>query len=167
MNGVNEGLWYSLRVSLGIVLVYSEIFFEFMFLQLMLYLAFGAPYDDNGQTLQSDKLFWWFLSGIPEIVIYTVKFSIVPFLLVLVFSEFRQRRRWRYFFLGGLFVSAVVTTIIELPRYLYIPRTEYAGGSPSEWFILFLGTAVLSLPLSWTYWLIAGRHAGLWKRPLA
>jgi hypothetical protein len=126
-------------VTTGFVSVY--------FLHLIEYYKGHPPYGINVRDV---------FRAFPDMGFFTIMFTFLPFVIFIALTE---RYSWR-----SLSIYIAFGTL--LPSLMLGAASPFHGfsGKGFEYMIVLGGIGAAAC---FIYWLIAGRHAGLWKQPVA
>ncbi|MGB8817230.1 MAG: hypothetical protein WCC66_04825 [Rhizobiaceae bacterium] len=108
-----------------------------------------------------------------QIFVYATKtlflLSFVPCSLLIIASEWRGLRSRKWFMMAGVLVSSL--TVLTLSYFVYdaAPRIWIGEFKPVRFVVASFATFIVGLPSALAaglvYWMIAGRHSGVWRAP--
>ena len=93
--------------------------------------------------------------------------SFVPCALLIIVSEWRGLRSRKWFMMAGVLVSSL--TVLALSYFVYgaAPRIWVGEFKPARFVVASFATFIVGLPSALAaglvYWMIAGRHSGVWR----
>jgi hypothetical protein len=108
-------------------------------------MAEGRPVADAGLAL-----------SVAAGALFVGYFAFLPAMVAIVVGEVTGKRDWLFYALGGAASGAVVVTLFWFGEAADTPDPAFA-----------LAVIAAGIVGAWVYWLIAGRHAGHWRRRLA
>ncbi len=137
------------------------------FLHLLVLGSLGFTSDQMPGVLAGSLVF-----SVPFIALFVAYFSLLPAIVVLALAEVLGRRDWLTYAIGGAAVGIAVAALFWQGG---LPHTQELGladprpvGDPTltspAFHALMVGGGVVG---GLAYWLVAGRHAGHWRRARA